>query len=367
MTNFPLSFKYRWHGSGACIISFVYSTWLGPAGVCAILHLIIATYEQALISKFLAHESQINQQATFSMNLLTSKHEDAGGQRSGLRGVIESYIPVTLWSGERTSSTTNKKHLHFPSSTRGGLSKTSLGATGLSPGNHTCLRSQLLKSLAREIGSFWVPRAKIREPFLPIHVTLLADGMWRPLFQWRGWVDKRMDGYKPTVWMLHSTLTLQDGSLSAEGALVPGELGTVRPGLVPGLPPWPSGCGPQCSLWLDASGGDIHTAMWAGRLPVRPKTERLLIFQVELQSSWCGPSRDQPISRELCDLHPLLAEKREPNQQMLTKLSSSCEMLNWNGCLLNKNQWTINKTLVSWIQQCIERLRWDEWNVSQLC
>lgn len=143
--------------------------------------------------------------------------------------------------------------------------------------------------------------------------------MWRPLFQWRGWVDKWMDGYKPTVWMLHSTLTLQDGTLSAEGASVPGELGTVRPGLAPGLPPWPSGCGPQCSLWLDASRGDIHTAMWAGRLPVRPKTERLLIFQVELQSSWCGSSRDQPISRKLCDSHPLLAEKREPNQQMLTK------------------------------------------------
>ena len=224
-------------GLGSFIMSFVYSTWLGPAGVCAILHLITATYEQAFISKFLMHESQINQQATSSVNLLTSEHEGTGGQSSGLLGGIQSYVPVSLWSGERTSSTSNKRHLHVPSSTRGSLSRTSLGATGLSPGNHTCQRSQWLKSLARELCSFWVATAKIRGPFLPIHVMLLADGMWRPLFQWRGWVDKWMDGYKSLVWMLHSTLTLQDGRLSAEGASVPGELSAMRPGLVTGLLP----------------------------------------------------------------------------------------------------------------------------------
>lgn len=224
-------------GLGSFIISFVYSAWLGPAGVCAILHLVTATYEQAFISKFLMHESQRNQQATFSVNLLTSEHEGTGGQSSGLLGGIQSYVPVSLWSGERTSSTSNKRHLHVPSSARGSLSRTSLGATGLSPGNHTYQRSQQLKSLARELCSFWVATAKIRGPFLPIHVTLLADGMWRSLFQWHGWVDKWMDGYKPLEWMLHSTLTLQDGRLSAEGASVPGELSTVRPGLVTGLLP----------------------------------------------------------------------------------------------------------------------------------
>ena len=175
------------------------------------------------------HESQISQQATFSMNLLTMKHEGTGGQSPGLLGGIQSYVPLSLWSGERTSSTSNKRHRHVPFSAGGSLSRTSLGATGLSPGNHTCQCSQWLKSLAREVCSFWVPTAKIRGPFVPIHVTLLADGMRRPLFQWRGWVDKWMDGYKPLVWTLHSTLTLQDGRLSAEGASMPGELSTVRP------------------------------------------------------------------------------------------------------------------------------------------
>ena len=118
--------------------------------------------------------------------------------------------------------------------------------------------------------------------------------------------------------------------------------------------------------WMPAA-GEGHPTIRAGRWSARLKMKCVLTFQAELQSSWWGPSRDQPINREPCDAHPLLTEKRKPNQQMFMKYPLHEKCWTETDVCWTKISGTINKTITNWIQRCIERLRWDEWNLSQLC
>lgn len=99
--------------------------------------------------------------------------------------------------------------------------------------------------------------------------------------------------------------------------------------------------------WMPAE-GEVHTKIWAGRLFMRHETKWSLLF---LQFKRLMGTQWRPTHRQGAPFyaHTFLPTKNRTQPTNVYEVSSVCETLDWDGCLLNKSQWTINKILAKWI------------------